>query len=65
MTASDRGLGAEYNYPMFVFCNGRSSEQNFEMPQRVSYREISNADQRGYNSSDELDDDDSEDFVII
>ena len=61
--------GLEYNYPMFVFCRGRSCDQQMELPQRVSYRNFSPAmgskNQHQVGSSDDDEDDGIEDFVVV
>lgn len=61
--------GLEYNYPMFVFCRGRSSDQQMELPQRSSYRNCSPAmsskNQNQVGSSDDDEDDGIEDFVVV
>lgn len=49
------------NYPMFIFCNGRSSEQQAELPQRMVYS-VPLQDREDFQTDD---DDETEEFVIL
>ncbi|XP_053684547.1 cysteine protease ATG4D [Sabethes cyaneus] len=66
----------EITYPMFVFCRGKSSEQQIDLPQRPIYRSppvppplstyhASQSQQLQVQDDDDDDDDESIEFVII
>lgn len=51
------------NYPMFVFCRGRSSDQQTTEIKRPVYSPPSNYNRQNY--TDDEDDDETEEFVIV